>query len=101
MKVIFEYKGVKSSKELEEITLKKLNKISEKYSFVIRSLVSFKMELNHHAPTSDKICSILLSVPGPLLFSESKGSNFKTAMLDVIHELESQLAKKKGKMMSH
>ncbi|MDT0607625.1 HPF/RaiA family ribosome-associated protein [Croceitalea rosinachiae] len=102
MEVIFEYKGVKASNLLEEKTLKKLNKLAVKYSFVVRAIVFFKTELTHsYSPTSGKICTIRLSVPGPLLFAESNKGDLESAMLDVIHELESQLSKKKGKMLSH
>ena len=100
MDVNFEYNGVKSSKELEEKTIKKLNKLTDKFNFIVRASVFFKTE-NTHSPNTGKICTIKLSVPGPLLFAESNGRNLEGAMLDVIRELESQLAKKKGKMQTH
>jgi len=100
MKVIFEYNGVKSSKQLEDKTLKKLNKLSDKYSFIIRSIVSFKTERTHARETG-KICTIRISAPGPFLFAESTSSDFERAMLNVVQELESQLSKKKGKLQAH
>jgi len=100
MEVLFEYNGVKSSKQLENKTLKKLNRLSDKYSFIVRATVFFKTE-HTHSPTTGKICSIKLSVPGPLLFAEANGGDLEHVMLQVIHELEAQLSKKKGKMTSY
>lgn len=100
MDVNFEYNGVKSSKELEEKTINKLNKLASKFSFIVRASVFFKTE-NTNSPNTGKVCTVKLSVPGPLLFAESNGRDLEGSMLDVIRELESQLVKKKGKMQNH
>ena len=100
MEVIFEYDNVKSSNRLETKSLQKLNKLSTKYPFIVRGSVFFKTERTQN-PETGRICAIKLSVPGPLLFAEHNCADFESALLEVIHELEAQLAKKKGKMIAH
>ncbi len=100
MNIIFEYDGVKASEKLEASISKKLNTLSNKYDFIIRAVVFLKTERTHSSETG-KICNIKLSVPGPLLFAESSAQDFEKAMHTVIKELDTQLAKKKGKMKGH
>lgn len=100
MHVTFEYDGVRSSERLETVILKKLNKLSEKYGFILRASVYLKT-VRSHSPFAGKVCNIRLSVPGPLLFAQSNTANFENSLQHSIAELEQQLAKKKGKFSGH
>lgn len=100
MNINFEYDDVKASTRLEEMVTKKLDKLEDKYDFIVRADVFFKKE-NTSTPNTGLICSIRLSAPGPLLFSESNNAKFEMAIAASIDELERQLEKRKGKLKSH
>lgn len=100
MNINFEYHDVKASARLEEMVSKRLGKLEDKYDFIVRADVFFKKE---NTSTSEKglICSIKLSAPGPLLFSESNNAKFEMSIAYAIEDLERQLEKRKGKLKSH
>lgn len=100
MNINFEYDHVKASPRLEQLARKKLEKLLDKYDFIIRSDVFFKME-NTSSPDSGSICSIRLSVPGPRLFAEASHAAFDQSIMEVVDDLDRQLRKKKAKMKSH
>ena len=100
MDVNFEYNNVKSSEELEIFCKEKLNKLTDKYEFIVRSEVFFKIE---NTPTNEtgKISEIKISVPGSNLFAESSKENFKMSFADAIDKVKRQLEKRKDKMQAH
>lgn len=100
MNINFEYDHVKASPRLEEFTTKKLQKLLDKYDFIVRSDVFFQFE-NTSEPDSGKICKIRLSVPGPRLFAESSQKEFDQSVSEVVDDLRRQLKKKKEKMKSY
>ncbi|MRH99536.1 30S ribosomal protein S30 [Kriegella sp. EG-1] len=100
MNIIFEYHNVKASERLEEFATKHLNKLADKYDFIVRADVFFKTE-NTSEENKGKICNIRLSAPGPRLFSESSTGAFEASAKETIGELERQLSKRKDKMKSH
>ena len=100
MDVNFEYKGVKASSRLEEYTLEKINKLSDRYDFIVRADVFFKME-NTSSPDTGKICALRLSVPGPRMLAEASHGDFKQSVLEAVNDMERQLKKKKEKMKSY
>ncbi|MBT8187546.1 MAG: ribosome-associated translation inhibitor RaiA [Croceitalea sp.] len=100
MNVTFEYNGVKASDTLESKIMEKLNKLHGKYDFIVQAHVFLKTDRTHN-PNTGKICKIKLSVPGPQLFAEASEHDFDRAMHKCMHELDTQLAKKKQKMRSH
>lgn len=99
MNINFEYHGVKASNRLEIFTANKLEKLFDKYQFIVRADVFFKTE-NTSDPETGMICGLRLSAPGPRLFAESSKGNFEAAITESCTELERQLIKKKGKMKS-
>lgn len=100
MNINFEYHGVKASNRLEIMTADKLDKLLNKFDFVVRADVFFKKENTSEAETGMK-CGIRLSSPGPRLFAESSKATFEASIADTITELERQLKKRKAKMKTH
>ena len=98
--LLFEYKNVSASERLEAFTAKKLQKVFNRYEFVIRADVFFKTE-NTSDKDSGKICGIRLSAPGPRLFSESSKASFEEAIDVTVDELLRQLNRRKDKMKSY
>lgn len=97
MDINFQYDAVKASERLEILTAKKLQKLFDKFDFVIRAEVFFKKE-NTTSPQTGMICKIRLSVPGPLLFAESSHGTFEVSIAETVDDLERQLRKRKDKM---
>ncbi|NNF19876.1 MAG: ribosome-associated translation inhibitor RaiA [Flavobacteriaceae bacterium] len=100
MNINFEYDGVSASARLEEMATKKLDKLVDKYDFIVRADVFFKKEKSSD-PEEGKVCNIRLSVPGPRLFAEASNDTFEESIAESTDELERQLKKKKEKMKSH
>ncbi|SHJ05853.1 putative sigma-54 modulation protein [Arenibacter nanhaiticus] len=100
MTINFQYDDVKASARLEELTTKKLNKIEDKYDFIIRADVFFRKEKTS-TPETGLICNIRLSAPGPRLFAESNRSKFEIAITDSVDDIERQLEKRKSKMKTY
>jgi len=100
MNINFEYDDVKASNRLEILAAKKLDKLLDKFDFVIRADVFFKTE-NTSSPETGMICSIRLSAPGPRLFAESSTASFEASISGTISDLERQLKKRKDKMSTH
>ncbi len=99
MDINFQYDEVKASDRLEILTAKKLQKLFDKYDFLIRADVLFKKE-NTTGPDSGMICKIRLSLPGPQLFAESSHGAFEVSIAETVDDLERQLRKRKDKMKS-
>ena len=99
MNINFMYDGVKASNRLEIMAAEKLNKLEDKYDFIIHSDVFFKTE-NTTSPNTGMICSMRLSAPGPQLYAEASKTNFETAIAVTAMEIERQLSKRKQKMRS-
>ncbi|MDX1328836.1 MAG: ribosome-associated translation inhibitor RaiA [Arenibacter sp.] len=99
MNINFEYVDVKASARLEEMVTKRLEKLEDKYDFIVRADVFFKKE--NSASNKGFICSVKLSAPGPLLFAESNNEKFEMSIAESIDDLERQLQKRKGKMKTH
>ncbi|AUC84350.1 ribosomal subunit interface protein [Polaribacter sp. ALD11] len=100
MNINFEYHDVEASERLEAFATEKLGHLYTKFQMIIRADVFFKIE-NTSSDETGKICSIRLSVPGPRLFAEASHDNFVSSITEAINDLDKQLTKKKGKMMSH
>lgn len=99
MNINFEYHGVKASNRLEILAAEKLEKLLNKYQFVIRADVFFKTE-NTSEPDTGLICNMRLSSPGPRMFAEASNASFEASIAEAVSDLERQLIKKKGKMKS-
>ncbi|MGB5553762.1 MAG: HPF/RaiA family ribosome-associated protein [Flavobacteriaceae bacterium] len=100
MDINFEYDAVKASQRLEGLASDKVNKLLDKYDFIVRADVFFKTEKSSD-PEKGKICNIRLSVPGPRLFAEASHGAFEASIAEACDDLERQLRKRKGKMKHH
>ncbi|XLS27387.1 HPF/RaiA family ribosome-associated protein [Flavobacteriaceae bacterium M23B6Z8] len=99
MQVNFEFVDLTQSDRLESLTREKLDKLANRYDFVIRADVFFKKE--NTTGDKGKKCNIRLSLPGPRIFAESDEISFEAAMHETIRDLEVQLKKRKATMSSH
>ncbi len=99
MDINFEYDAVKASDRLEIMAAQKLDKLLEKYDFIIRADVFFKKE-NTSSPDTGMICKMRLSVPGPRLFAEASHGSFEASIAEAVDDLHRQLRKRKEKMQS-
>lgn len=100
MNINFEYHGIKASNRLEIFTAEKLEKLLNKFDFVVRADVFLKKE-NTSQPDTGMICGIRLSTPGPRLFAESSNGSFEASVAETVVELERQLNRRKAKMKSY
>ncbi|MEH6681130.1 MAG: ribosome-associated translation inhibitor RaiA [Sediminicola sp.] len=96
----FEYDGVKASDRLEIFAGKKVDKLVDKYDFIIRADIFFKTE-NTSSPDTGMKCSIRLSSPGPRLFAEASHGSFEASIAEAVDDLERQLKKRKAKIKTH
>ena len=97
MNINFEYDEVRASDRLEEFAQKKLDKLEDKYDFIVRADVFFKKE-NTPESSTGKICNIRLSLPGPRLFAEASHKSYEASIAESVEDLERQLRKRKEKM---
>lgn len=93
MTVTFQYVDIDASEWLSEHATEKLNKLADKYEWVIGAEVFFKEDNNE--PVDSKICNIRLSLPGPRIFATSNKKNYEMAIKETISDLEVQLKKRK------
>ena len=100
MNINFEYHGIKASNRLEIFTAEKLEKLLNKFDFVVRADVFLKKE-NTSQPDTGMICGIRLSTPGPRLFAESSNGSFEASVAETVVELERQLNRRKAKMKNY
>ncbi|MDO6758908.1 ribosome-associated translation inhibitor RaiA [Tamlana sp. 2_MG-2023] len=99
MTVNFQYVGVDVSETLSEFTKEKLEKIFNRYEFLISAEVHFKQDEKDH--DAGKICNIELSLPGPRIFATSNERNFEVSVRETISDLERQLKKRKEIYKTH
>jgi len=67
MTVNFQYVGVDVSETLSTFTQEKLEKLFNRYEFLISAAVHFKQDDKNH--NDGNICNIELSLPGPRIFA--------------------------------
>lgn len=99
MEVQVQYQKMKVSESLTGILMKKLDKLEEKYSWVIKANVLFKLE--NDKTGDNKVCEIELSAPGPRLFAKSKTNDFEKALAETMDDLRRQLEKRQGTFATH
>jgi len=93
MTVKFQYVNTDVSETLSTFTEKKLNKLAEKFDFIISAQVYFKHEDQNH--DAGKICNVELSLPGPRVFAASNEKTYEAAVNETIRDLKKQLNKRK------
>lgn len=99
MEVHVQYQKMKTSEALNELLMKKLDSLEEKYSWLIKANVLFKMENDKKG--EDKVCEIELSAPGPRLFAKSRTDDFEKSMAETVDDLRKQLEKRQNTFASH
>ena len=100
MNINFEYKDVAASKRLEAMASEKLNKLEDKYDFMVGSDVYFKTEKTS-SPEKGMICEIRVNVPGTTIFASSNTGAFESAIAKTVGDVKTQLQKRKDKMPAH
>ncbi|REE24971.1 putative sigma-54 modulation protein [Winogradskyella pacifica] len=99
MTVNFQYVDIDVSDTLSDLTTEKLEKLANKFEFLISAQVYFKHNDNDH--DAGKICNIELSLPGPRIFATSNEKNYEMAMNETINDLTRQLKKRKEVYKTH
>lgn len=99
MDINFNYVHVSASERLQELVTKKLEKLENRYDWIVRGEVFFKTE-NTSSPDTGMICEIKLSAPGQNVFASSNEKGFEAAIHKTIDDITRQLQKKKEKMTS-
>ena len=99
MTINFQYVNTDISETLSAFAEEKLNKLFNRYEFIISAAVKFKHDDNFH--DKGKICDIELSLPGPRIFATSNEANYEVAVRETIKDLERQLKKRKEIYKTH
>ena len=99
MTINIQYVHMLTSEAMNTYVTQKLNKVNQKYDWIINAEVYFEKEPN--AKENGKICKIELSAPGPRLFATSNESTFENAVKKTIKDLEVQLKKRKHSFVKH
>ncbi len=99
MTINIQYVKMPISEALNKYVEIKLQKLVEKYDWLIKAEVIFKMENNVYG--MGNICEMELSLPGPKIFASSKEATFEAAAKETISDLEKQLKKRKAKITAH
>ena len=88
-----------TSEAMDEYVTKKLNRLGNKFDWIIGAEVHFLVV--HNDKTNGKICKMELSLPGPRIFATSNEDNYEDAVKHTIKDLEKQLKKRKKTYKAH
>lgn len=99
MTINIQFLKMPTSEAMTEYVEKKLNKIAEKYEWLISADVTFKLENNVYG--KGNICEMEFSLPGPKVFATSTKATFEAAAKETISDIEKQLEKRKAKFITH
>ncbi|MCM4156818.1 HPF/RaiA family ribosome-associated protein [Gramella sp. AN32] len=99
MEAIFEYVNISKNESLEAFAQKKLDKLENKYDWIVRANVYFKIDENQKP--NGYISEVRLSAPGPEIFAESNENSFEASIAETTRDLDRQLDKRKAKMKTH
>lgn len=94
MEIIVQYQKMKTSEAMTELLTKKLEGLQQKYDWLIRADVLFKVE--YDSKGEDRVCEIELHVPGPNLFAKSQSDNFEKSMAQTVDDLKRQLERRQA-----
>lgn len=100
MKMNIQFVQMDTNLNVEELLVKKLQKISKKYDWIVSTDV-FYIEEKDTNSGKGKICEIRLSVPGPRIFASSNEDSFEKATDKTVRDIEVLLKKRKATMKSH
>ncbi len=99
MKTNIQFVQMPVSETMESYVHEKLDKLYQKYDWVIKSDVFFKKE--NDPKGKGKICDVELSLPGPKIYATSNEKNFELAFKESLSDIQKQLKKRKQTMKPH
>src|SRR5690606_2923649 len=100
MKTNIQFVQMDTILNVEELLVKKLQKVFKKYDWIVGTDV-FYIEEKDTNNGKRKICEIRLSVPGPRIFASSNEDSFEKATDKTVRDIEVLLKKRKATMKSH
>ena len=99
MTINIQYEHMATSEAMDNYVTKKLEKLGNKFDFIIGVEAHFTVE--HNDKIKGKICKMELSLPGPRIFAKSNEDNYEDAVKHTIKDLEKQLKKRKKIFKTH
>ncbi len=99
MKTNIQFVHSETKLSAEQLVQRKLDKLENKYDWIISADVMFKEEKSTNG--KGKVCAIELSLPGPKIHASSNGDSFEAAAAESVKDIEKQLKKRKAEMQSH
>ncbi len=99
MKTNIQFVHSETKLSAEQLVQRKLDKLENKYDWVISADVMFKEEKSTNG--KGKVCAIELSLPGPKIHASSNEDSFEAAAAESVKDIEKQLKKRKAEMQSH
>ncbi len=99
MTINVRFKDMATSDAMTEYITGKLNKLADKYDWVISAQVN--IEKRNDPKGKGKVCKMELSLPGPRIYAESDEKNYEMAVKETIKDLETQLKKRKEVFKAH
>jgi ribosome-associated inhibitor A len=99
MTISIQFVKMPGSDALTAYASKKIQKLGDRYDWIISAEVFFKIDKNDSRIS--KICEVELSAPGPRIFASASEKNFEMAVKETVSELEKQLKKRKSIMIHH
>ncbi len=99
MKTQIQFVNTDTQASAEQLVQRKLDKLENKYDFIISADVQFKEENDNTG--KGKVCAIRLSLPGPLIHASSNDESFEAAAAQTVSDIEKQLKRRKEEMKSH
>lgn len=99
MKTNIQFVNTESKNSAEQLVQRKLDKLENKYDWVISADVMFKEQKSTNG--EGKVCAIDLSLPGPKIHASTNADSFEAAAAETVKDLEKQLKKRKAEMQNH
>ncbi|MCJ7467280.1 MAG: HPF/RaiA family ribosome-associated protein [Maribacter sp.] len=99
MESIIQFVQTETDDTAKQLVLEKIEQLSKKYDWLIRTDVFFKEEKDSYG--KGKICEIRLSCPGPRIFASSNEESFAASVAETVRDLEIQLEKRKSEMNTY
>ena len=99
MKTNIQFVNSDSKSSAEQLVQRKLDKLENKYDWVISADVMFKEEKSTNG--KGKVCAIEISLPGPKIHASSNEDSFEAAAAESVRDIEKQLKKRKAEMQNH
>ena len=96
MKTNIQFVNSETSLSAEQLVQKKLDKLENKFDWIISADVLFKEENDTNG--KGKICAIELHIPGPRIHASSNDDSCEAAAAETVSDIQKQLVKRKAEM---